>query len=100
MADNCLKATMRPFSRAAVYTHASGAVSQITGVFDQPHQVLDGQGEVRIDSIQPSFGIRLEDLAEEPADRDQIEISGRAYRINSVQEDGQGGAKLILSLKD
>lgn len=101
LADMALKAGIRTFQSSGVYTRAATPSTHVTikGVFDQVHKMIDPQTGVQVDSRVPTFGIRLADLAAEPDAGDQVVINGKTYEVLTSEEDGEGGAKLILGLR-
>jgi hypothetical protein len=98
--DRALKTAIGAFKSSATYTRALAPSSPIVlnGVFDVPHQSVDPQTGVPVQSTQPRFGIRLADLPAVPASGDQLVRAGVTYRVLEVEEDGQGGAELILGV--
>lgn len=98
MADRVLKTTIATFKTAGTYTRAAdpGTPIAIDGVFDKPNRQVDPQTGAAVESVQPSFGIRLADLPAEPESGDGVTVNGVQYQVISVEEDGQGGAKLVL----
>lgn len=101
MADRVLKASIQAFKTEATYTRDAdpGNPISIDGVFDSAHQLVDPETGAPVDSTAPSLGIRLADLPEEPEPDDEVEIGEVTYFVDTVEEDGQGGAKLILRKK-
>jgi hypothetical protein len=98
LADLVLKTTISTFKTAGVWTSSvnPGAPVSIYGVFNAPNMDINLQAGAVVQSVEPSFGVRLADLPAAPDSGDTLVINGVTYRINNVDEDGQGGAKLIL----
>jgi len=90
-----LGTALNTFGKSATYTPAVGAASTITGVFDRGYRAIEFNG-VETSSFAITFAIKLEDLSANPVSGDQVTIDGTTYKIIESQEDGQGGAILIL----
>lgn len=101
LADMALKAGIRTFKTSGVYTRLAAPSDEIEidGVFDTVHRSVDPETGVPVSSKTPTFGIRLEDLPAAPDAGDQVVIRTVAYEVIESQEDGEGGAKLILVRK-
>lgn len=88
------------FSRGPfTYTPVDGssAYTLADGVFDEPHVELELGDEAGISTTETSIHVRLEDLAATPARLDEITLAdARRFRVVDVQEDGEGGADMIL----
>jgi hypothetical protein len=96
-ADSILKAATSVFGRTVTYT--SGATStDIQGVFDRRAVQVDRGDGVAVSSFQVTLGIRLADLAAKPKRGDTVTVDATDYRVEESQEDGQGGATLVLKL--
>jgi hypothetical protein len=92
------KATIGVFKTAGIYTRAAdpGNPISLDGVYDERHQVLDPQTSVPVGGYQPTYGIDLGDLPGAPEAGDTVTVAGIVREVLDVQEDGQGGALLIL----
>ena len=100
-----LKATINAFKTPAIYIRgADQSQISLNCVFDTPHQSVNPQTGVPIDSTAPTAGIRLLDLgldlngnANQPdPDGDTLILNGFTYRVMLSTEDGQGGTTLQL----
>jgi|SRR5665213_1102039 len=108
MANRTLKTAIAVFKTPAVYTSSfvGGVDSSVTiqGVFERVQHSVDLNTGASVDSFQPSFGVAWSDLTDffgptfelQPGDR--ITVNSLEYRVNEKIEDGENGAKLLLSL--
>lgn len=80
------------------YRPKSGGVIKIKAVFDSEFLEVDPDTEALVSSFSPRIGVRLSDLQGKPAKGDSVIIidSGKRFRVTDSQEDGQGGATLLL----
>jgi hypothetical protein len=99
LADLALKAGINTFKTTGTYTRAAdpGNPISLRGVFDKVNQVVDAETGAQVDSLQPTFGIRLADLPAAPAKGDTLLIKGQLYNVDYSQEDGEGGSALVLT---
>lgn len=74
----------------------AGGVLKIRGVFDNEYQAIDPDTEKTISANQPALGINLNDIPREVLAGDEVKIRGVSFRVIDKQEDGQGGAVLLL----
>ena len=78
------------------YYPKAGGSFRINAVFDQEHEFVEASTEALVSAIQPRIGVRLSDLPFRPQERDVCRIEGKRYEVVDSQEDGQGGATLLL----
>tara|TARA_R110002110_G_scaffold64634_5_gene178579 strand:+ start:215 stop:550 length:336 start_codon:yes stop_codon:yes gene_type:complete len=102
--DDVLAAGMDVFGDAHVVVFSAPAVVKAEfgtgrGVFDAAHELVDTGGDAPVSSTGPVLGIRLSEFSTPPVSGNELTIDGAFYRINDVQPDGQGGAKLMLKLR-
>lgn len=99
LADRVLKTTIGTFKTRlpATYTPSVGSPVEIEGVYDAPDHSSDPQSTAAFDTVAPRLGIRLADLALPPDAGDTLVVNGLTYRVIGVEEDGQGGAELVLN---
>lgn len=99
-ADRVLKTCISTFKTEAVYkSYDFGTETTIQGVFDESaHDV--NPGDIGVQSIQPTFGVRLADLSIAPNQGDTLLIKSKRYRLLDLVEDGQGGCDFILGKID
>lgn len=75
----------------------AGGVFLIRGVFDSKYQVIDPETQEMVSSNKPGLGVNLNDFSVQPAQGDKFEIRGIEFKVTDKQEDGQGGAVLLLN---
>lgn len=80
--------TFYPLNRTGVY--------KVQAIFDNEYSVVDPDTEEVISSNRPALGINLNDIEFTIKKNDQVEIRGQRFAIYDKQEDGQGGAVLLL----
>lgn len=104
LAARVLRAGVRTFDAGDVtYKPPGGSVAySVQGVFDGPHEQVDLDTGVPLDSTAPMLGIRLDEFVEkvgvEPEQNGAVTIGTDRYEVRSVEPDGQGGADLVLEL--
>lgn len=86
----------RALGRDATYLPAVGSPVSIRGVFGSTHVEVNVGQVAPMSSLAPSLGIKLSDLPLRPKKGDRVTVAGTTYRIIDSQEDGEGGALLIL----
>lgn len=91
------KPLSRIFGQTVAYTPPSGGDPvSASGVWWKAHQTVETDGESNFSSTAPTLGIRLSEWPVAPIQYGQVEVDGQSYKIEEVQPDGEGGAKLIL----
>ncbi len=94
--DAVLKQCISTFGVSVVYIRGPECVSVI-GVFDKNYVSVDPETGVPVQSTDPILGVREQDLPGGEAKRgDTVTIDSVQYRVVDVQQDSEGGAKLIL----
>lgn len=82
-------------AKTIVYTCAGQSPVTIDAVFDEAYQVVDlATGELA--SLGPMLGVRLSDLPAAPRAHDTLTVDAVEYKVNDVQRDSEGGARLLL----
>lgn len=95
--DSILTLCRDTFGKTVSYTvSGGGGTVSIKGVFDAQHVAPSVGNGPESSMVAPALGIRLADLPRKPAKGDWVGIDGVSYRVIDSQEDGQGGAMLIL----
>ena len=90
---SCLDVLGRPVE----YRPAGGAAFVARGIFTAAHEVVRlMDGDAPVSSTAPVLGVRLADFAAPPEAGDVVVVGGREYRVEDVQPDGEGGARLVL----
>ncbi|MDZ4678402.1 MAG: hypothetical protein SGI74_12935 [Oligoflexia bacterium] len=94
--DSINKIGVNTFGVLFTYMPNGGSPFVVRGVFKKEFvEVNTGQG-IGTASLHPTLGIRLSDLDAKPTFGDQVQIGTDLYNIIESQEDGGGGAILIL----
>ena len=96
-----LNVAMKTFGEEITYTSNpqrgdDGEPKKILAIFDNEYQQVDPETGVVVSSTAPRIGIRLIDLPKAPKQGDRALIQEKEYKVVEVQEDGQGGAALLL----
>ena len=78
---------------------ASGSPYEIRGIFDKQYTLVDQETGVEVVTAKPNLGVRLADFAAKPVQGDKVTVRTVSYMIETVLEDGQGGALLVLRQK-
>ncbi|CAN0296394.1 unnamed protein product [Phaeothamnion confervicola] len=93
------------YARPVTYSPSNKLVKPaepLLGIFDRAHEiVLDEMANSELrqaghSTTVPVLTVRLADFVTLPAQNDQLTIAGEAFRVWSVQPDGEGCADLIL----
>lgn len=84
------------FGEDVVYTPRGQQPINIRGIFDREFQQVDPDTEIVIASNTPMLGVKLADIPFKPKKGDKVKIRNIEYKLTDAQEDGQGGASLIL----
>lgn len=98
LVNRVLRHSTATFGEEITFLPKSGRVFKKRGVFDNEYQLIDPNTEHLVSVNQPMLGINLNDFdkGKEPLVGDEIKLRGVKFRIVDKQEDGQGGARLIL----
>lgn len=80
--------TFYPLGRTGVY--------KVRAIFDNEFVEVDPDTEEVVSSNRPALGVNLNDIKFEIKQNDQVEVRGQRFAIFDKQEDGQGGAVLLL----
>jgi len=89
---------LQAFSQSVVYTPASTAVPEtIEAIFDAYAATITVEGGQQIQGTAPTLSLRLADLTVYPKARDTLTIAGVAYRVDSIEPEGDGWALLRVS---
>lgn len=85
----------------AVFAPCNGSKISVRVVFDNTFELVDPDTETVIKSNQPRVLVRLSDYPNETINEgDVFTLNGKDYRVWTVQEDGQGGASVMLHKED
>jgi DNA-binding beta-propeller fold protein YncE len=80
----------------AVYTSCNSAPRTVRVVFDNDFEIIDPDTETVISSQAPVILVRLSDFGDKIRENERFNMDGIDYKVWSVQEDGQGGARVTL----
>jgi hypothetical protein len=86
----------RSLGEKMLYRHANGGTVEIVATWNREYQFIDPETETPVSSFNPHIGVRLSDLIESPQEGDTVEFQNNVYRVQDVEEDGQGAAQLML----
>jgi hypothetical protein len=97
-ADRILKKAMSSMgTEAKFYPKKEGGIFNVRGVFDSKYQVVDPETQEIVSTNKPGLGVNLNDFTVIPVQGDEFEIRGTRFVVTDKQEDGQGGAVLLLN---
>lgn len=96
-ADRILQKATSTFGQKVKFFPMVGGVYEVEGVFDSKYQVVDPETQEIISTNKPGLGVNLNDFAVQPGEGDEFEIDGIKFKVTDKQEDGQGGAVLLLN---
>jgi hypothetical protein len=88
-------AILADFGESAQYTPVGGALTTITGIFDNAYEAVDAGGTVPIAITQPHFVCRTSDVPN-AADGDALVVRSINYIVRVVMSDGTGITDLML----
>ena len=109
--DKVLGPCMQVFGESVVYTAPGHLPQSITGIFDRAYlELLPMGGNLGQEPMQfgaagnitdrrPILGVQLSQFPHPPQRGDAVRLPQRGnllFEVKEVQEDGHGGAKLIL----
>lgn len=94
---SCMLDTLIPcFGETICYRPRSGGTFTIKAVFDRDAIQVDPSTEEVVASNLPKIGIKLAELPGRPEQGDRVDIEKESFYVTDSQEDGQGGASLLL----
>lgn len=96
LADGALRTMTSVMGEDVSYRPAAGGEVALRGIWADVYEAIEPDTGARITETQPNVGIRLADLAAEPAVGDELDVLGKSYEVVEVQQDGQGAARLLL----
>lgn len=94
--NRLLGSCTKNFGESVTYFPKTGGAIKIRGIFNNEHETVDPDTEQVISSNTPTLGVNLNDLSIEMKNEDQVQIRNIKHKVIDVQEDGQGGAILVL----
>lgn len=96
LVNRVLKHSTTAFGEEVTFYPKAGRVFKVRAIFDNSYQALDPDTERVVSVNQPALGVNLNDLPEEIQIHDEVVIRKIRFRIVDKQEDGQGGATLLI----
>jgi len=91
-----VRQTISLMGTSADYTRLLGESYTVRGIFSgRFRQTITAEGG-RFTTSLPTLGVVLSDFSIAPAQGDRFVIASLLYEVTEVQEDGYGGATLIL----
>lgn len=81
----------------AVFYPGKGASFSVRLVFDNEFEIIDPNSETVVSSNTPVILVRLSDYPNGIEEGDQFQLSSERFKVWTVQEDGQGGARVMLN---
>lgn len=85
------------FGQSVSYTPQVGQPYSFTAVRDERHESQTiGQSQVTESMRTITLTVRLADMTTTPQQGDTLTTDGADYEVRDVQNDGQGGAVLVL----
>jgi hypothetical protein len=84
------------FGESVCYRPKRGGAHTIEAVFDREAIQVDPDTEEIVASNNPRIGIKLSDIPNPPQQGDRVDIGQERFEVTDSQEDGQGGAALLL----
>lgn len=94
---NCLLDVAIPTMGETIrYFPKSGGDYTLKAVFDRNFIQVDPETQVEVASNLPAIGVNLNRMFEKPQQGDRVRIGDEWFRVTDSQEDGQGGATLML----
>lgn len=80
-----------------VYRPVVGEPAPVTGIFDLPSGLVQGDGQVAVEARKPTVFLVLADLPVDPElDTPTLTIRGVDYEVKDTHPDGLGGIVLVL----
>ena len=95
--NRILGSHLRIFGEKVTYLPVVGGQLALVGIFNEIYTEVDPQSGAMVSTQQPNLGVRLADFRIKPAPNDRVNVRGATYLVRDCQEDGEGGAKLLLT---
>lgn len=97
--NRILSHSVRVFGEEVTFYPKTGKVYKRRAVFDNEYQTVDPDTERLVSTNQPALGVNLNDFPVVPSKGDEVHVRGVRFLVVEKQEDGQGGAVLLLHRK-
>ena len=94
-----LSVAIPTFGETVYYHPDKGGSFTICAVFDEAFEYVDPDTEELVATVMPAIGVKLADIPFKPTREDEVRIGKRRFEVVDSQEDGQGGARIILHEK-
>lgn len=98
--DRLMRLALRPahraFAQEVEYRPQYGAPFQLGGVFNAPHLLDSGDGEVGFSTTAPTLGVVDADFPHPPKQNDRLVTGGRVYEVVDIQPDGPNLGKILI----
>ena len=99
LADDLAVACLDTFGEGALYTPLNHAPVSMNIIFDSDFVVIEGGGEVGVETTKPAVTVRVADTVAAgftPRQGDQVAVRGAFYVVVAVEPDGEAQTALIL----
>jgi hypothetical protein len=96
LVNRVLGNSLRVFGEVVTFLPASGGGYHIRGIFRSSYKGIDAQTGLEVSTNRPVLDVRLADFLTKPTTNDKVVVGILSHRIYDIQEDGDGGASLIL----
>ena len=96
--NGLLGACLNTFGQAVIYTDKNLISHNSVGIFSNEYEGVDPDTGFSVVSSIPNLGIRISDWPKTPDAGEKIEINSNQYQIRHVEEDGEGGAVIIMQV--
>lgn len=89
-------AAIQVFSRSFTHNPAAGGSHAAVGVWDEKSEQVEMQDGVPVSAVRPMMQVELKKMVVQPVQGDGFTIDARVFRVNDIQPDGRGWAKVFL----
>lgn len=99
LADDLAAACQEAFGEGALYTPLNHEPVSLNVIFDLDHVVIEGDGEVGVETVKPAVTVRVSDTVTAsftPRQGDMVAVRGATYVVVAVEPDGEAQTTLIL----
>lgn len=91
-----MSAGVRTFGETVEFYPSVGGIFTVRAIFNNSYRNIDPSTQQVVEVNQPNLGANLNDIKFDIKIGDQAVVRGVKYRIESKEEDGQGGVTLFL----
>ncbi|WP_334130170.1 head-tail joining protein [Sneathiella sp.] len=99
LADDLAAACQETFGEGALYTPLNHSPVPLNVIFDLDHVVIEGDGEVGVETVKPAVTVRVSDTVAAgftPRHGDTVTVRDIAYVVVAVEPDGEAQTTLIM----